>query len=64
MQVSQSNENISLTSLHISYICSAVKPLLIFAISSSDMSSSDMSSRDVAMSSESLSTRLTKTGKN
>ena len=53
-QLSQSNENVSLTLLHTSYICCAVEPLLIFG----------MSNNDVAISPESLSTYLTKTGKN
>ena len=50
-QLSQSNENVS---LYTSYICCAVEPLLIFGISSND----------AAISPESLSTQLTKTGKN
>ena len=53
-QLSQSNENASYNSLHASYICCAVEPLLIFR----------MSSNDVAISPESLSTYLTKAGKN
>ena len=53
MQLSQSNENASFTSLHASYICYAVEPLLIFG----------MSSNDVTISPESLSTRLTEMGK-
>ena len=54
MQLSQSNENASVTSLHTSYICCAVDPLLIFG----------MSTNDVAISLEILSTCLTKTGRN
>ena len=54
MQLSQSNENASLNSLHTSYICCSVEPLLILG----------MSSNDVTISPESLSTYLTKTGKN
>ena len=54
MQLSQSNENASLNSLHTSYICYSVEPLLILG----------MSSNDVTISPESLSTYLTKTGKN
>ena len=55
MQLFQSNEDASLTSLHTSCICCAVEQLLIL----------DMSSNDAAISPESLSTcLLTKTGKN
>ena len=53
MQWSQSNGNAFLTSLHTSYSCCAVKPLLMFG----------MSSEEVAISSESLSTCVSKTGK-
>ena len=53
-QLSESNENASLTSLHTSYICYAVEALLIFG----------MSSNDVTNSPESLSTHLIKTRKN
>ena len=53
MQLSQSNENSSFTSLDISCICCAVEPMLIFG----------MSSNDVAISHDSLSTCLTETGK-
>ena len=52
-QLSQSNENASLTSLHTSYIWCAVEPLLIIG----------MSSNDGAVNSESLLTCLTKMGK-
>ena len=52
-QLFQSNENTSITSLHISYICCAVEPLLMFV----------MSSDDFATSPESSSTCPTKTGK-
>ena len=52
-QLSQSNENAPLTSLHTSYIWCAVEPLLIIG----------MSSNDGAVSSESLLTCLTKMGK-
>ena len=52
-QLSQSNENASLTSLHTSYIWCAVEPLLIIG----------MSSNDGAVNSESLLTCLTKVGK-
>ena len=33
----QSNKNASFTSLHTSYICCAIEPMLIFGISSSDI---------------------------
>ena len=50
-QLSQSNESVS---LYTSYICCVVKPLLIFALSRNY----------AAISPESLSTYLTKTGRN
>ena len=53
MQLHQFNENASLTSLLISYICCAIEPLLILG----------MSSNDVKLGLESLSACLT-TGKN
>ena len=53
MQLHQFNENPSLTSLLISYICCAIEPMLILS----------MSSNDVALGLESLSTCLT-AGKN
>ena len=52
-QLPQSNENVSLTSVH-KYICYSVEPLLIF----------DISSNDLPISPESLSRCFSKTGKN